>query len=301
MSTSASVLRPAPRTQAPARRLYPLPAPRLVELEHHEASDSLCLTVRAGTAAHITQALMDELTLNGRQIRAGEYGSLRYRILLSAHDGVFSLGGDLGLFVQCIRAKERDRLLAYGLSAVDGVWDNLSGCGIPQLTTVAVVQGEAQGGGFEAALSCHVIIAEQGCRFGFPESLFGLFPGMGAWSLIAARADGDVADRMIAKPHRYPAEMLFELGLVDYLVPKGQARAFAQELATLEPSPAMLSRKRVLAGIRYNSLVTSVERWVDAALNLPARQLRIMRYLLDAQRRRVSAPAEAFVPTLAGS
>jgi len=300
MLTSASVLRPAPRTQLPSRRLYPLPAPRLLELEHHEASDSLYLTVSAGAAAHITQALMDELTSNGRQVRAGEYGALRYRVMLSAHDGVFSLGGDLGFFVQCIRAKDRERLLAYGLSAVDGVWDNLSGCGVPELTTIAVVQGEAQGGGFEAALSCHAIIAEQGCRFGFPESLFGLFPGMGAWSLIAARTDADVADRMIAKPHRYPAEMLFELGLVDYLVPKGQGRAFAQELATLAPSPGMLARKRALAGIRYNSLVNSVERWVEAALGLPARQLRIMRYLIDAQRRRAPAATEAFVPTLAG-
>jgi DSF synthase len=295
MSISASVLRPAPRLNVPSGRLFPLPAPRLLDFEHQRPTQSLYLTLRSSAPAHISQPLLDELGTHGRQVRAGAYGSVRYRLLLSARPGVFSLGGDLDFFLRCIKERDPERLLGYGLAAVDGVWDNLTGCGVPDLTTIAVVQGEAQGGGFEAALSCHAIIAEEGNRFGFPESLFGLFPGMGARELIAARTDQAVADRMISAPHRYPAELLFELGLVDYLVPQGQARAFAEELSTLPPSPAMLQRKRALAAIRYNSLVTSVEHWVRTAMDLPARQLRIMRYLLDAQRDRetLEAPSPA--------
>jgi len=47
------------------------------------------------------------------------------------------------------------------------------------LTTISLAQGDALGGGFEAALSCSVIIAERRARFGFPEVMFNLFPGMG--------------------------------------------------------------------------------------------------------------------------
>lgn len=286
MSISASVLRPAPRLNVTSGRVFPLPAPRLLDFEHQETAESLYLTLRSSAPAHISQALLDELRANGRQIRAGAYGSIRYRLLLSARPAVFSLGGDLDFFLRCIKERDAERLLGYGLAAVDGIWDNLTGCGMPQLTTVAVIQGDAQGGGFEAALSCHAIIAEAGSRFGFPESLFGLFPGMGARELITARADHEVAERMVSTPHRYPAELLFELGLVDYLVPQGQGRVFAEELSTLPPSPATLKRRQALAAIRYNSLVASVERWVRTAMDLPARQLRIMRYLLDAQRGR---------------
>lgn len=289
MSTSASVLRPAHQTQSPTRRLRPLPAPRLLDVEQAPGTGGLYLTLREGAPSHISNGLLDELTRNGQQLRAGEFGAIRYRVLLSAQPGVFSLGGDLGFFLACIRARDAERLLAYGLSAVDGVWDNLSGCGMPGLSTIAVVQGEAQGGGFEAALSCHTIVAERGSLFGFPESLFGLFPGMGALSLLAARTDMQVAERMIAKSHRYSAELLFDLGLVDYLVPKGEGRRFAEEMISLDPSPAMVLRRKSLSAIRYNTLVSSVEHWVGAAMQLPARHLRIMGYLLEAQRRRQQA------------
>ena len=46
------------------------------------------------------------------------------------------------------------------------------------------MQGECLGGGFEAALSSDVIVAEKSARFGFPEILFNLFPGMGAYSFL---------------------------------------------------------------------------------------------------------------------
>jgi DSF synthase len=48
------------------------------------------------------------------------------------------------------------------------------------VTTIALVQGDALGGGFETALSSNVLIAERSAKLGFPEILFNLFPGMGA-------------------------------------------------------------------------------------------------------------------------
>ncbi len=50
--------------------------------------------------------------------------------------------------------------------------------GLP-FVTVALVEGDALGGGFEAALSCDVIVATPQAKFGFPEVLFHLFPAWG--------------------------------------------------------------------------------------------------------------------------
>lgn len=47
-----------------------------------------------------------------------------------------------------------------------------------------MVQGDAFGGGLEFALSSNILVAEQGTRLGFPEILFNLFPGMGAYTFL---------------------------------------------------------------------------------------------------------------------
>lgn len=111
---------------------------------------------------------------------------LRYLVLGSRFPGVFSLGGDLSLFVDRIRKKDRDALLQYGRSCVQILYRNMMGLNLP-LVTIGLVQGDALGGGFESLLSFNVVVAERGTKFGLPETLFGLFPGMGAYSFLARR------------------------------------------------------------------------------------------------------------------
>ena len=54
------------------------------------------------------------------------------------------------------------------------------------MVTIGLAQGDALGGGFESLLSFNVIIAERDARFGFPENIFGLFPGMVQMSCLDA-------------------------------------------------------------------------------------------------------------------
>ena len=82
-----------------------------------------------------------------------------------------------------------------GSRAADGVRARRDQRGLPQLhraqphdvTTVALLEGDALGGGFECALSCDVVIAEKHVKAGFPEVLFNMFPGMGGMSFLARR------------------------------------------------------------------------------------------------------------------
>src|SRR3954453_1118273 len=146
---------------------------------------------------------------------------LRYLLLGSRTPGVFNLGGDLDLFAAKIRERARDALVAYGKSCVRILPRNMNGLGLPMIT-IGLAQGDALGGGFESLLSFNVIIAEKGAKFGFPENLFGLFPGMGAYSLLARRIGAAVAEDMILTGRMYTAEEMKEIGLVHVLAEPGQ-------------------------------------------------------------------------------
>jgi len=134
-----------------------------------------------------------------------EQHPIEYVILASAMPGVFNLGGDLDLFKQLIASHDRQGLMRYGRACIDVLYRNYIGHELP-ITTISLVQGECLGGGFEAALSGDVIIAEKSSRFGFPEILFNLFPGMApilsstARSVVKARKTSSPAGGYSARP-----------------------------------------------------------------------------------------------------
>lgn len=121
---------------------------------------------------------------------------IRYMALSSRMPGIFNLGGDLALFAQLIRERNRDALDRYARLSIDVIHANSDSLDLP-LITASVVQGDALGGGFEAALSSNLIIAEKSAKFGLPEVLFNLFPGMGAYTFLARRIDPAAAERML--------------------------------------------------------------------------------------------------------
>ncbi len=84
------------------------------------------------------------------------------------------------------------------------------------------MQGDALGGGFEAALSCQTIVAERDVGMGFPEVLFDLFPGMGAYSFLCQRVSPKLAEEMMLNGTVYSSEDLHKMGVVDVLVAKGE-------------------------------------------------------------------------------
>ena len=132
------------------------------------------------------------------------HAPFRYLVCGSATPGVFSLGGDLGLFRSLIAAGDGDALRRYGHEAIGAIHRTHIALNRP-MVTIALVQGDALGGGFEAALAHDVIIAERSAKFGLPEVLFNLFPGMGAYSFLSRRIGRMAAERMIRNCSPSPA------------------------------------------------------------------------------------------------
>jgi DSF synthase len=258
--------------------------PSLLELELDRPNAAVWMSLVPSAPKHISRRLLAEFSAISAKIAAGNYGTVRYKVLSSRIAGTFSLGGDLELFLKLISAQDRIGLASYARAAIGEIWANMTGCGKDGLTTVALVGGEAQGGGFEAALSCHLIVAEEGTHFGFPESLFGLYPGMGAVPLLAARTDAAVAIRLTATANRYAANFLRDIGVVDFVVPVGTGREFVKSLAAFSATDLIRHRKAQLAGITFAALLESVDQWVSDALALSDKHQRAMGYLLSAQR-----------------
>ncbi len=228
----------------------------------------------------------------GREAAASE--SQLSHIVLASDAHVFNLGGDLNLFAQLIRARDRDGLLRYATECVDSI--HLLHTRLhPNAHTIALVEGDALGGGFELALACQTIIAESGVQMGFPEVLFGLFPGMGAYSLLSRRVSPKVAERMMLDGVMYSSDELHRMGIVDVLVPKGEGvravhEAIRQNRRIAAARLALHRVREAVDPVSHDELMRITRIWVDTALQLGDRQLRTMERLVRAQLRRPEPP-----------
>jgi DSF synthase len=218
---------------------------------------------------------------------------IRYLVSSSRIPGVYNLGGDLRLFAQLIRAQDREGLLDYATACVDIVYLNAVNLELPMIT-VSLVRGDALGGGFEAAISSNLVIAERSVKFGLPEMLFNLFPGMGAYSLIARRIGAAHAERMILSTRIYSAEELYEIGLVDVLADDGKGEEAVYEYVEQfgrrhSAHCAVYNMRRRVNTVTHEELLDIARIWVDAALALDEAALRRMERLAAAQDRRIGA------------
>lgn len=222
--------------------------------------------------------------------RMEQENALLQHVVLASDADVFNLGGDLELFGRLIATGDRDALLGYARECVVGVHAFHAGLAAGA-HTIALVQGNALGGGFEAALSCHTIVAEQGAMMGLPEVLFDLFPGMGAYSFLCQRMSPRLAEKLMLEGTLYSAEQLLQMGVVDVVVPTGQGAAAVEQIIrdhhrTPHAHAALNKVRQRVHGVSLDELMDITEIWVDTALRLGEKSLRTMNRLVRAQSRR---------------
>jgi len=228
----------------------------------------------------------------GRIEYSGQMFKANYYVLGSRTPRVFNLGGDLALFVLLIKARDREALAHYAKLCIDNMYPRIRNFGSQTLTTISLVQGDALGGGFECALSSDVIVAEESAQMGLPEILFNLFPGMGAYSLLARRIGMRAAEDLILSGRVLPAAKLHEMGIVDVLAPDGQGESATREWIAKNGKrrngmQAVFNARQLVSPITRQELDAITESWVDAALRLEDRDLKMMGRIVRAQMRRM--------------
>jgi DSF synthase len=237
------------------------------------------------------QRMLDDISANP--------GLVRHFVMTSDVPQVFNFGGDLSLFVLLVRAGDIESLELYGKRCVELVWwmENAADLGIH---TTVLAQGDTLGGGLESVLPFHKVIFERGAQAGFPEVLFNLFPGMGAWDFTIRKAGFAVANEMILSGRLYSADELLHRKLVDVVAEPGEGEAALERVVRdvdprLRGTIAALQARRIAAPVRHESLLKIVELWADSAMGLTDRDLRLMERLARAQARKAGGADEGAV------
>lgn len=266
-----------------------------IEVEYSPATKTLWTYMKPHGIHCFNVDLLKEIRLNDEELEAngglflyeGELQPVDYYVVASRTAGVFNYGGDLALFSQLIKDRNRTGLLEYAKLCVDCVYSRAVNYLSP-LITISLVQGEALGGGFETALSSNIIIAERSARMGLPEIIFNLFPGMGAYSFLARRVGPRLAEEMIASGNIYNAEDLHTMGVVDILADDGEGEQavsdfIKQQGRRVNGLRAMYECRRHFNPVSYKEMMDITEIWVNAALKLSDKDIQIMNRIVRSQ------------------
>jgi len=257
-----------------------------------------CIMNQQGRPSFTKELLADlssfqrTLTLNGNPALSNRIEPTRFMVFSSAINETFSLGGDLALFSRLIRNRDEKSLREYAKLSIEVLYNNFIAYDLP-LTTIALIEGDAIGAGFEAALSCDYIIAERESRIGFPESLFGLFPGMGAHSFISRKIELAKIEKMIFSGRLYSAEEMYHMGLIDQLIDKGKGRETVIKLVSKRRQKLSLIKnlrevRMQLQPLAIDELMAISEIWVKSAMQLTDANLKMMDRLVRAQEKKYS-------------
>jgi enoyl-CoA hydratase len=158
-------------------------------------------------------------------------------LILTGAGGTFSAGMDLKGFLAGDSPSVQDR--GFG-----GIVERP-----PAKPIIAAVEGYALAGGFELTLSCDLVVAGEDAKFGLPEVRRGLVAGAGGLLRLPRRIPYHLAMEIALSGEHFPAARLHEAGLVNKLVPAGQALSAAKELAArlaLGGPLALIATKRVI-------------------------------------------------------
>ncbi|NMO51784.1 enoyl-CoA hydratase [Actinoplanes sp. TBRC 11911] len=189
--------------------------PADVELSGHGPIAEIRLNRRA-----ISTAMAEQLTTVAAAVDATR---ARAVVLTSSAPDAFCVGADL---------KERHTLTDAEFMTQRLVFRRaFTAIREMPVPSVAALHGYALGGGFELALNCDLIVADETAVVGLPEVTVGIVPGGGGTQLLPRRAGYGIAADLILTGRHVPAAEALRLGLVDRLVPAGDARTAATELA----------------------------------------------------------------------
>jgi enoyl-CoA hydratase len=175
----------------------------------------------------------------------GSDADARVVILTGSGHRAFCAGGDL---------KERNGMTDEVWRAQHVIFEQaamrLLRCPVP---VIAAVEGFALAGGCELAILSDFIVAGDTAVFGVPETTLGIFPGIGGTQLLPRIVGAPLAKELIFTGRRMKADEARATGLVNHLVPAGQARAKAREIAETIARNGPIAVRQAKKAIAYGS------------------------------------------------
>lgn len=183
----------------------------------------------------------------------------RVVVLTGAGDRAFCVGGDLKERQGMTDEAWRDQHVIFEQAAL-----RVLHCPQP---VIAAVEGFAMGGGCELAVLADFVVAGETAVFAVPEVTRGIFPGIGGTQLLPRIVGAPFAKEMIFTGRRVSAQEAKAVGLINHLVPPGQAYAKALDIATTiaQNGPiAVRQAKKAIAWGTETDLETGMRLAIEA-------------------------------------
>lgn len=202
-------------------------------------SDLIALSL--GTVAHlelvnpplnlVTPELLEQLDEALATLEAAGAGDVRAVVVSGSGERAFSAGSDVHGFEAQRGPGGRERL-----AREEDVTSRLARLPMP---TIAAIEGNALGGGLELALACDLRICSERAMLGLPEVRLAVIPGAGGTQRLPRVVGMALAKEMILTGRLLSAAEAERIGLVNQVVPAGEAlnaaNAMAAEIAQRGP------------------------------------------------------------------
>ena len=204
---------------------------------------------------------------------------------------VFTLGGDLDFYLDCLAKNDRAALEEYARVSVEGAMWNASGLR-NTVITVATIHAKAIGGGIDAPRSCNVMVAEKRASFVYPEVKFNHFP-ITAVPVLARRVGPREVEAILMHGDEFSATDFHRLGALEAVVADGTGEQWIRQYCA-ETLPMFGARRALFASLhqrnhRYEEeLKFGAKLWVDCMLGMSPSEISKLQRISQMQERMLS-------------
>ncbi|MCP5059716.1 MAG: crotonase/enoyl-CoA hydratase family protein [bacterium] len=132
----------------------------------------------------------------------------------------------------------------------------------PKKPIILAAEGFARAGGTEILQGTDIRVAGEDAMFGVTEVQRGLFPMAGSVVRLRRQIPYAIAAEMLIAGEDLPAKRAYELGLINHVVPNGQALAKAREIAARIAANGPLAVKAIVATLRETETLPEDEAFV---------------------------------------
>ncbi len=196
-------------------------------------------------------------------------------VMFFAYRGVgplFSLGGDLDYYLDCLAEDNSEGLPNYARQAADVIAYNSNGLNGLRASRVATIHGKALGGGIDPARACNVLVGEEQATFGYPEIHYNHFP-ISAVPILSRHVGTIEAERILTLGLDYTASEFHTCGVLDAVVPNGGGEDWIRNYArrsmpTHRARMALIAAFNRRAGNLSEELADAVDTWVKHFMRL---------------------------------
>jgi enoyl-CoA hydratase len=144
-------------------------------------------------------------------------------------------------------------------AVIYGAWLKTDRPGKP---VILAAEGFARAGGTEILQGTDIRVAGESAVFGVTEVQRGLFPMAGSAVRLRRQIGYAVAAEMLLAGDDLPAARALELGLINHVVPDGQALGKAREIAERISANGPLAVREILATLRETETLSEEEAFV---------------------------------------